>query len=252
MVRIMGLAVLAGLLAGRAGAAEAHYSAYAAGLNVLEVTADFSVKADRYRVRVDFHTTGAFGMVVHADSRSEVSGRFVGGRAVPERYYSSGYLRGDLHVTQVDYRDGQPVITQMVPPAESEREVVPPGEQRDTIDTLSAMAELIHQVSTTGQCGGKVRTFDGRRLSVLEAKTEGEQALERTGRSSFAGMTTRCGFVGQQIGGFELDQDRAALARPQVGTAWFAAVTPGGPKVPVRIAFRTRWFGEATMYLADK
>jgi hypothetical protein len=36
-----------------------------------------------------------------------------------------------------------------------------------------------------------------------------------------------------------------------VGTAWFASLVPGGPKIPVRIAFHTRWFGEATMYLAN-
>ena len=112
------------------------------------------------------------------------------------------------------------------------------------------MAVLVHRVSTTGRCDGTVKTFDGRRLAVLEARTEGGQVLEPSGRSSFAGNTVRCAFVGRQIGGFTLGEDRAKLARPQMGTAWFAAVTPGGPKIPVRIAFQTRWFGEATMYLA--
>ena len=183
---------------------------------------------------------------------STVAGRFVGEQPVPQRFYSSGTLGGETRVTQIDYLGGQPTVRQLQPPNDTEREPVAPERQRDTVDTLSAMAELIHQINTTGRCDGKVMTFDGRRLSVLEARTEGDQVLEPTGRSSFSGMTTRCAFTGRQLGGFMLDADRAELSRPQTGTAWFAAVAPGGPKVPVRIAFRTRWFGEATMYIAAK
>jgi hypothetical protein len=81
-------------------------------------------------------------------------------------------------------------------------------------------------------------------------RTGGE--LEPTGRSSFAGRALRCDFVGRQSAGFMLDEDRERLQQPQMGTAWFAAVAPGGPKIPVRMAFRTRWFGEATMYLTKR
>ena len=128
----------------------------------------------------------------------------------------------------------------------------PRSARANTIDTLSAMASLINQVNTTGRCEGKATTFDGRRLAQLEARTAGEQVLERTGRSNFAGKALRCDFVGRQLAGFNLDDDRERLQRPQSGTAWFAAVTPGGPKIPVRVAFQTRWFGEATMYVTGK
>ena len=155
-------------------------------------------------------------------------------------------------LTLIDYRDGQPTVRQLVPPTETEREPVQPGQQTDTIDTLSAMAELIHTIQRTGRCDGRVTTFDGRRLSVLEARTSGPQSLDPTRRSSFAGMTLRCDFVGRQLAGFMLDEDRTTLQRPQTGTAWFAATAPDGPVVPVRIAFRTRWFGDATMYVAPR
>lgn len=252
MLRVIGLAVLSALCLRPAAALEVHYEAYAAGLNVVDMDADFDVGADRYRVRLDFHTVGGFSLLVRSAISSTTEGRFVADRPVPQRFFSSGTLRGGTRVTQIDYQGGQPVIRQLQPPNETEREAVPPEKQRDTVDTLSAMAELMHRVNTTGRCEGRETTFDGRRLSVLEARTEGEQALEATGRSSFAGMTTRCAFTGRQLGGFTLDEDRAELARPQMGTAWFAAVTPGGPRIPVRIAFRTRWFGEATMYIAGK
>ena len=174
-------------------------------------------------------------------------GRFAGDAVVPERFSSSGTLRGDPRRTEIAYRAGQPTVRQLVPPNEAEREPVEAARTADTVDTLSAMAGLLHRVATTGRCDGRAATFDGRRLSVLEARTGGMQALEPTGRSSFAGQALRCDFVGRQTGGFMLGEDRARLERPQTGTAWFAPVA--GEMLPVRVAFRTRWFGEATMYL---
>ncbi len=114
------------------------------------------------------------------------------------------------------------------------------------------MVEVIRQIGATGRCDGRETVFDGRRLGSLEVRTAGQQMLEPTGRSSFSGMALRCDFTGRQTGGFMLDTDRATLERPQTGTAWFAALGPGGPVVPVRVTFHTRWLGEATLYLAAK
>lgn len=235
-----------------AEAVEARYAAYAAGVQVVDMDASFDLTLERYRVRLVFRTVGALNLVARSRSDTVVEGRFVEGRVAPERFFSSGALRGGARVTQIDYAGGRPVVRQLVPPNETEREPVGEADMIGTVDTLSAMAELVHQVNTTGRCEGLSTTFDGRRLSVLEARTSGEQVLEASGRSSFAGMTTRCEFVGRQTGGFMLDEDRATLRRPHMGTAWFAAVVPGGVKIPVRIAFRTQFFGEATMYLANK
>ena len=248
--------ILLGLLlvvfAAPAGAVEVHYEAYAAGLNVIAVDADFDVSADRYRVKLEYRTVGGLSLVMSSRQSTTVEGRFAGGRAVPQRFYSAGTLRGGPRVTQIDYRDGQPVVRQLMPATETEREPVLPAQQADTIDSLSAMAELIHTIQRTGRCDGKATTFDGRRLSVLEVRTSGPQTLEAQARSSFAGATLRCDFVGRQLAGFMLNEDRTVLQRPQIGTAWFAPLVPGGPVVPVRIAFKTRWFGDATMYAAVK
>jgi hypothetical protein len=245
------IALVLAVSASPALAVQAHYEAYAAGLNVLDMDADFDVHPDTYRVKLEFRTVGGLRLFLSSDITSVVQGRFHDGRPEPVQFFSSGILRGQQRVTQIDYVGGQPVVRRLQPPNETEREAVPTDEQRDTVDTLSAMAELVRQVNVTGRCEGRAMTFDGRRLSVLEARTEGEQPLDPTGRSSYAGPTLRCAFVGRQLGGFMLDEDRATLARPQVGTAWFASLVPGGPKIPVRIAFHTRWFGEATMYLAN-
>ena len=231
----------------------AHYEAYAGGLNVLRMDADFTITAQDYRVHTVLRTAGTLSAVMRAEQDTTVQGRFVGNRPQPARFYSYGHSRGRQRVTQVDYPAGQPDIRQLIPPAEGdEREPVPPEQQRNTVDTLSAMAQLIRQVGSTGRCEGKVMTFDGRRLAELSARTAGQEVLEPTSRSSFSGPALRCDFVGRQIAGFKKDEDRQALARPRTGSAWFAPLVPGGQPVPVRVSFRTGLFGDAVMYIANK
>ena len=238
------------LLAAPAHAADAYYETYAAGVPVAGIDARFELGPERYRLTLEFRTLGALNLLVRSRQRSTVEGRFVGGSAAPERFFSTGTLRGEPRATQIDYPEGQPVIRQLIPPNKAERELVPPERQANTIDTLSASAALMRRIALTGRCDGRAITFDGRRLAALDARTTGTQTLEPTGRSTFAGPAMRCDFTGRQIGGFMLDEDRATLERPQQGTAWFAAVD--GTVIPVRVAFKTRWVGDATAYLTDR
>lgn len=235
----------------RAQAVHASYSAYAAGLNVINMDADFSVLPEQYRIHLAYHSVGTFSLVVRTQQDTVVEGRFVRDHAVPSRFFSQGVLRGQPRVTQIDYPGGQPSVRQLVPPNDAERETVAPAQQANTIDTISAMAELVHRVNATGRCEGQAMTFDGRRLTDLHAQTTATEVLEPTSRSSFSGPALRCDFTGRQLGGYKLGEDREHLKRPQYGTAWFAALQPGGPKIPVRISFHTEFFGQATMYLRD-
>ena len=231
---------------------QAHYAAYAAGLNVVALDATIDLSPQRYRIDLLYRTIGAFGLIVRSRQDATAVGTFVGGRAEPARFVSTGILRADKRITEIDYRNGQPIVRQLVPRNGEEREPVADGLQRGTIDTLSAMAQLVRRVSETGRCDGSARTFDGRRLAELRATTVGLEDLPQTNLSSYAGPALHCRFEGRQLAGFSLDQDRARLQRPRFGSAWFAAVTPNGPKIPVRISFRTRWFDDVTMFIAQQ
>lgn len=244
------LALLLLPLAARAETATAHYAAYAAGLNVVVMDARFDLSPTEYRLQLDYRTTGAFSVFVRSQQSTVVQGGLIAGKAAPLRFTSGGVLRGEQRVTEIDYREAQPIVRRLVPPNDKERESVPEAEQRGTIDTLSAMAELIGQVTRTGRCDGAVRTFDGRRLASLRSWTIGTEVLPPSTVSTFSGPALHCEFEGRQLGGFMLDESRDTLQRPQRGSAWFAAVSPGGPILPVRISFHTRWFGDATMYIA--
>ncbi len=236
--------------AARAQPVSAHYAAYSTGLNVLNLNAEFAIGPRDYRVHLAYHTAGTVGLLVSAEQDTVVEGTFNGDRPAPRHFYSVGHLRGHPRVTQIDYPKGQPDIRTLTPPNEDEREPVPPADQVGTIDSVSAMAQLVRQVNATGRCDGHSRTYDGRRLAELTAHTAGREVLEQTSRSSFAGPALRCDFEGRQLGGFLLDANRAKAQRPRRGTAWFAAASPGGPMIPVRIQFETDLIGNLTMYLA--
>lgn len=237
-------------LAARAQTARAHYAAYATGLNVFRLDMDFTLTPRDYRMHLAFRTAGTVGFLIRAEQDTVVEGAFAGDRPAPRRFYSSGIFRGNPRVTQIDYPKGQPEIRTLTPPNEQEREPVPPSDQAGTIDSLSAMARLVRQVNASGRCDGRSRTYDGRRLAELSARTVGPETLEPTGRSSFSGTALRCDFEGRQLAGFKLDDDRAKAQQPRHGSAWFAATVPGGPLIPVRMQFETDVIGALTMYLA--
>jgi hypothetical protein len=227
----------------------ATYAAYAHGLNVMNLDTALTMTPEGYRLEVAFRLTGLVGFFVHGDSKTIVEGRFDGGQAEPRELFSAGHLRGVQRITQIDWRNGIPNMTQLIPPVEQERDPVPVAEQAHTIDTLSAMATLLREVADRGRCEGESQTFDGRRLSKISAHTVGDEVLPHTGRSSFQGQALRCDFEGQQLAGFLRDANQADLRKPQSGSAWFAHVMPGAPPIPVRIVFQTRQFGMTTMYL---
>ena len=231
------------------GAVRVGYAAYAKGLNFLNLEAEYAITPRDYRVHLAYRTAGTIGALFRGEQETRVEGRFVGDRPAPARFFSAGHFRGQQRVTQIDYPAGAPVIRQLQPPNDQEREPVPEAMQAGTVDTISAMAQLVRQVNATGRCEGRSTTFDGRRLSSLSVSTAGQEVLESTPRSSYSGPALRCEIEGRLLAGFRTDDKRDEAARPRRGSAWFARVRPDGPLVPVRLTFEAPFAGSATMYL---
>lgn len=229
-----------------------HYVAYAAGFRVLDLIVDLDLAPATYRVDMTLRTVGFFSAIVSGRTTTEVNGRWVGLSAAPDRYDSQGVWRGTPIRSVIDYMPEGPHVSALMPdPDPDERDKVPEALQVGTVDTLSGMAALVRQVAGIGGCEAHMRLFDGRRLSEVEAHTAGREELAATSRSSFQGSALRCDFQGRLLAGFPADEDRARAGRPKGGSAWFAPLAPGGPPLPVRIVFETRFFGHATMYLAS-
>lgn len=229
--------------------AHLEYLGFIAGLPAMTAQADVLLADDGYRVAFGYRTSGLVGAFFHADLHSLAVGAFDGLAPQPQRFTAWGRFRGTDRQTLIDYPDRTPRVRVLQPAIDREREPIPQGAERDSVDTLSALAMLVRAVAQTGGCDGATRIFDGRRLSEVTARTAGRDVLPPDADSIYAGPALRCAFSGRLLAGYLLDEDRARQAEPQEGVAWIAAPAPGLPLLPVRIQFRLRLFGTATAYL---
>ncbi len=225
------------------------YDTYAAGIEVMQMRAFFGLGPWNYRIDLDYHTTGLVGLLDRGRQTNTVRGVWQGEIPAPLEFFGEGVWRGQQRRTLIDYDHDLPQVKQLQPPQAAEREPVPPEMQRHTIDTLSALADLIRHVERGHGCDIEVHTYDGRRVLDVTAHTVGTERLDPTARSAFRGPALRCDFEGRELAGFLLGEDDPEHRHPLHGSAWLAPLLPDAPPLPVRIAFQTRWFGQATMYL---
>jgi len=230
---------------------KAGYNVYAAGFHVAAVAVTFGVGPHDYDIQVNFHTAGLVSLFRHAEQRNTVVGTWDAGRPQPQQYQAIGVWRGEPRVTVIDYPHGQPLIRQLIPPQDAEREPVPLALQENSVDSLSALALLVRRVADTGHCESSARIFDGNRAIEIIAHTAGEEILAPTSRSIFSGKTLRCDFLSQTLAGFLIEDSSAYDRRPLHGSVWLATLVPGEPSLPVQMQVETRWFGAATMYLTQ-
>lgn len=245
------------LLAGAAAAApvQATYEVRAAGLRIMDVEAAVELDAPAgsgnapraYSIEMRTRLRGVASVLGSGGGVSRATGTWRGTLARPTAFNSEGTWRGRERRVRIDYPGGQPVLRQLVPADDDEREPVPEAARRDTLDSLSVLAQLMRNVGETNRCEGSAAVYDGRRRIDFVAVTEGVQRLPPSG-DSWAGEALRCRFTGNQTAGFPLDQPPAER-RPQEGVAWMAPPRPGAPPIPVRVEVPSRWFGAITATL---
>ncbi len=235
--------------AGDTGSFSAQYEGFSHGLLVLRLAGQLTLTPATYVGALQYHLAGMIGWMIRNEDQSQATGVFDGNSAVPKRFDSVGNLRGTERITRIHYSGGDPVIEVRTPPVQLERTEVPAGMTPHTIDTLSAIALLIHQASATGTCNGNATLYDGRRLTALTARTVGDEMLPKTGRSIFSGQALRCDFDGNQLAGFKKDEPEAEQRKTKHGVAWLAQAIPGGPLVPVKVIFENKILGQVTLYL---
>ena len=224
------------------------YQAYAHGLPVLRMRVALALWPGGYQVQLRYRTVGLVGFFYRGGQEDQVAGVWHDGRPAPRLYRADGVWHGTPHRLTMAYDDGRPELRTVLPPIRAQREPVPAAAQRGTVDTLSALVDLLRQIASTGGCTDRVRTFDGRRLSVIAARDAGTTVLPRRSGAVFAGPALRCDFTGRMLAGFLYGQQQHD-SRPLHGSAWFAPLVPGGPLWPVRLRFQTDWFGDVTMVL---
>jgi Protein of unknown function (DUF3108) len=225
------------------------YETYTAGLNIAEIDAGLDLGPSSYQLSLAYHITGLTSVFFGGSQYDIVDGSWAGVAPRPRQFVGRGRWRGEQRVARIEYNGGMPVVRELKPPNDEEREQVPDSLQQNTIDSVSALAQLVQTVAKTGRCDGSVRTYDGRRVIDIQSKTIGEEMVPPTSRSIFTGKALRCDFVGRVVAGFKLDDDRDKAGKPLRGSAWLAPAGVGTTALPVRMTFQTRGFGDATMYL---
>lgn len=232
-------------------ALELTYRAYAAGFRSLDFSVNLDLGPSGYRITLAYRTVGLAGFLFPGHSSVTAEGFWAGDTAEPRRFESRARWSGRHYDVLMDFPEGAPVVSRLVPSEAKRREAVPAAERIGTIDTASAIALLLKRVIDQNGCRLAVRVFDGRRLMVLSAHPAGSADLGVTGRSFFHGPAERCDVAGKMLAGF-LDSDgKAARERVSHGVVWFAHPVAGYPLLPVRIAFSARWFGSSMMYLTN-
>lgn len=166
------------------------YDTYATGVEVMQLDAFFGLGPWNYHIDLDYHTTGLVGLLYRGRQTNTVRGVWEDERAEPSEFFGEGVWRGRRRRTLIGYTHGLPQIKELSPPQESEREPVPPDLQLHSMDTLSALAQLMRKVQRRDICETSVRTYDGRRVLEIVAHTGGGSGSNPPPAPSSAGQ--RC------------------------------------------------------------
>jgi hypothetical protein len=235
----------------RAIAEQLNYTLHVVGIPVADAALNIDLTEAGYHAALRFHTTGLANLLDSGHLEETVSGGLRNDRPAPQVYTSNGFLHGQNRVVDMTWQDGSPLVTAITPPNATEREDVPAALRAGTVDQVSLIVLLLHLADQTGRCEATARSYDGRDLQSFQVRTLGEEELPPSGQSSFSGRALRCEFTSQTLAGFRFGSGGEQDHRPHHGTIWLGRVVSGGPRLPVRAAVETRWFGDATIYLTS-
>ncbi|EHH68489.1 DUF3108 domain-containing protein [Gluconobacter morbifer] len=242
--------LLAGTASARADApVNETFAVYLKGFHVLNASASYQLQSWGYGGSTHIQPAGIISWFITMDINSSVQGRFGPNNSVqPISYESGGLSRGKHRHVKLDFTQSLPKVVDLQPP-ETDREPIPDNLLPHTIDTLSGMAHLLQNLRNTGHCDGSETIFDGLRLTHLTVHGPTQVDLPQSYDEFYSGPSLRCDFIGAQTAGFVKDsKNRAKLASPQPGSAWFKQIEGVG-LVPVRIEFNHPKMGHIVVVL---
>jgi hypothetical protein len=241
---VVGLLVLAGSAhvgAASESALDLRYDVYYSVLRVLRIESRSRIERDAYDVHSTMETVGLVGSLLFSWSyRSEVQGRIDGGRLTPDRFQSRSEYHGKVQQVELRYEGKDPVVDKLDAFTDDvlgkgyRRDDVPPELRAGTIDPLTEITALAHDLARGEGCAGTRHVFDGIRRYDTLYEDLGEQTLKPSRRDAYRGLARVCRSHIRPIAGFWKSKDKHDEALTQV-TAWLMPVRPGLSPVPVRL-----------------
>ena len=137
--------------------------------------------------------------------RAELAGKIEGGRYLPIRLLISSISnRGNREAESLWTSDVSSASTKREPALDLEK-VFPLVDNHinGAIDPLSAMLNVLSNISQIGSCAGSERIYDGLRTSEITLVDFGSDYLKKDRPFAFEGTVIKCGFIGKPTGGHQ-------------------------------------------------
>lgn len=225
----------------RAEAVRLDYAGFIGPTQVLRATVDLELRDGvpdgRYSMALDAGTVESFGQLLPLRFTASAHGATRSAEILPARYRSvTNLMQGEQAVT-VTWRPGGVDVASQPPTREArlaqERQI-----GHGALDPLSAAVALVVGAARKGFCDGTIPVFDGMRRYDLLLEPAGRSPVLRQGPALYEGLASECLVRADLREGFHEADLRAGLY-PESASLWLAAVLPGLPEMPVRVAGRS-------------
>lgn len=224
------------------------YAVYVHGFHVLNADGAYGLRSWGYGGTTHLYTVGLASWFLTINLTSTVEGQFNNGKALPIFYDAHGFSRKAERSVHIDFHENGPQIT-LLKPQDDDREPLPNDKMKKSIDILSGLGILFHNLDTTGKCNLSGDIFDGLRLTHIEAHGPEIENIPQGYDIYYSGPAQKCSFVGRQIAGFvKGSKHKEQLSTPHPGAAWFIHIKDIGI-VPVRIDFQHPKLGHIIMVM---
>lgn len=215
-----------------------NYDAHLGGVRVLSVAALARFAGGGYDLEIASRTVGVVGWVGDWKGNSFTRGTVGEAGLRPSSHRADSVWRGEPRFVELTYAGDRSVaVAAEPPPDKDDREPVPEGQTRNTVDTLTAIMGLVRSFGADGKCAGAYPAFDGRRRYDIAIEDAGAAALEPSSYNAYAGAARKCRVVTRRVAGYW--KGRGNDAPEQQGFVWMAPVVAGQPPVPVRAETET-------------
>lgn len=167
------------------------FKLYVGGIPAGELVFNAKNNGTSYQVAGAVGSTGLIGSLVKVSYKAQSSGAVQSGHLVPQSYSEKADTGRRQQSSEMTYKGGVPVSTQVEPPRKPRDYDVDPSSQKGTFDPLTMIYTTLRDIDQADACKLNQRMFDGRRLSevVLNApKIDGD--------------TITCGGVYRRLAGF--------------------------------------------------
>ncbi len=229
-----------------------NYDIYVGGLRTLNISYDALLKQDEYDMKMALKGRGVLDWWFSWTMKAFSEGKVAEGAIVPVRAGADSSWSGKRRQTRITYvSNGLPKVEITPTPEDAEKRPKVPAElRREARDLAGAVLAALTRVGRTGRCDVREPVFDGRRRYDLLLEHLGEDRLEASRYSPFAGPALRCRVSVDRIAGYREGEGQSRWRSKDEATIWLGRPFEGSLPVPVQLEMDTV-AGAMRAYLTD-